>query len=63
MKRAGQKQAPEKRSVTIDFPVEVYDAIKAEGEREERNFGAQVRFILKQWIETQRSQVKAPAAE
>lgn len=47
------KRTPAKRSVTIDFPMEVYNAIKSAGDRDERNFGAQVRFILKQWIEAQ----------
>jgi hypothetical protein len=51
-KRSGDKTMKTRRA-TIDFDVELYDRIKAIGDREERDFGPQVRFICKQWLEQQ----------
>jgi len=46
-----RRDRPGKRTTTIDFPTELHDQIKAIADREERDFGSQVRFVLKQWIE------------
>jgi len=50
MKKKTDKER-EKRRSTIDFDAELYDAIKAIADQQERDFGSQVRFICKQWLE------------
>ncbi|HXM97169.1 MAG TPA: hypothetical protein VN982_01705 [Candidatus Dormibacteraeota bacterium] len=51
-KGQSQEQRPPRRS-TIDFDAELYNRIKAIADRDERDFGSQVRFICKQWLEQQ----------
>ena len=41
----------DKRRATIDFPVEMYERVAALGKIQERDFSAQVRFIVKQWLD------------
>ena len=52
-KSPDKEQRREKRRSTIDFDADLYDAIKAIADRDERDFGSQVRFICKQWLEQQ----------
>jgi hypothetical protein len=44
---------PDKRRATIDFDAEVYERVVAIGKTEERDFSTQIRYIVKQWLETQ----------
>jgi hypothetical protein len=55
MTKSSPRSSPKKedKRSTIDFDADLYDRIKAIADREERNFGSQVRFICKQWLEQQ----------
>jgi hypothetical protein len=44
--------------MTIDFPIELHEAIKEIADREERDFGSQVRYVMKHWLEQIKGQTK-----
>jgi hypothetical protein len=51
--RAREPKRSKRHTVTVDFPIDMHKEIREIAVREQRNFGAQVRFVLKQWIEAQ----------
>lgn len=46
-----RRERPGKRAATIDFDVAVYERVKSIAEREERDFGSQVRYIVQKFLE------------
>ena len=50
-----KKAKPGQRVTTIIFEQELYDQIKQIADGQERDFGSQVRFMLKQVLEQQKS--------
>jgi hypothetical protein len=53
-----RRDRPGKRTMTIDFPIELHEGIKEIADREERDFGSQVRYVMKQWLEQIKTQTK-----
>ncbi len=50
MKRPKQKENEKEKTTTVKFDIDIYAEVKRIAESEERDFGAQLRIIVKEWL-------------